>query len=355
MRRIWGVFASTWLTIVLAVIICAVSAWGSIVTVNNPEFFRALDSRILLPWLAGPGREYMDLTLWVYLLIAFMVLFTVNTVVCTIDKVYSILANRLPWRALFPHIVHVGFLIALVGHLLSSTTGFRSYGTVVLEGDSAPVEEVAGLSVRLEGVDTETRPDGELSMLKTRVSILEGDRVVKSGSIEINGPLIYKGVAFYHLDQGSTPTGLVLTIDGERADAYMERGFTAGGVEYRIAGIYPDFARTPDGGGYSRSGEYRNPYVEIVSRAGDRAFLDVSRPGTAAESTGGRTIVLEDFLMSSYAVLAIHRDPGIWPIIIGSSVLVVGMVLLLFMRGSRGELMRPGAGGADMAGGGQAR
>ncbi|MBI2400803.1 MAG: hypothetical protein HYV23_07085, partial [Deltaproteobacteria bacterium] len=56
---------------------------------------------------------------------------------------------------------------------------------------------------------------------------------------------------------------------------------------------------------------------------------------------GGREIRLVDYVFTPYVIFIINKDPGIGFIIIGSIVLVAGMVLLLFFRGERAELMRP--------------
>src|SRR3972149_8647810 len=131
MTGLWRFFSSVYLTIVLAIAICAVSAWGSIVSMQNPQLFRAFDQEVLFPLLFSLGTRYLSLTLWVWALIVLTAVFAVNTVVCTIDKVLAIVKNRRPWQAFFPHIVHIGFLIALVGHLAGSVWGFRSCGPVL--------------------------------------------------------------------------------------------------------------------------------------------------------------------------------------------------------------------------------
>ena len=340
MKSLWNFFASVKLTIALAVLICLDAAWGSIVTVKAPWFSRALDQSILFPWLLSAGPRHLSLSLWIYALVFLMAVFTVNTVVCTADKVYSIVKNKRPWQSFFPHIVHIGFLVALIGHLAGSAGGFRSYGTTVMQGETVPVPYVQGLSIRLDGVEMTPSPSGDIESLKTNVTLFEGKSVVREGAIEINGPLVYKGVAFYHMDQGRTPTGFVIDIDGAPVRLDMNKE-AAGpdGATYRLGGLYPDFARNPDGRPTSRSEEFRNPYIEVLSGDGHAAYLPIGAPGGRAV-LDGRTLTLEDYIITQYVVLTINRDPGIWFIIAGSSILVVGMVLLLFLRGERGELVR---------------
>lgn len=340
MKRVWNFFASIWLTIVLAVLICLVSAWGSILSMKNSRFFGAMDQVVLFPWLSTEGIKRLDLTLWVYVLVVLTTLFAVNTFVCTADKVFSVFRNKKPWQALFPHIVHVGFLVALLGHLAGSVWGFRSFGNVVFQGQLAPVPFQDGLFVRLDDMEIKPSETGELESLNTRVTLLKDGKEIKKGDITINGPLIYKGIAFYHVDQGQTPSGLVLRIGTDEIRAALNEPFsTSDGAAYRFGPVYPDFAIDEQGRPYSRSSEFVNPFITIVGPDGAAGYLDVSRPGTEAVA-GGKNISLIDYVYSPYAVFTINKDPGIGFIIAGSIILVGGMVLLLFFRGERAELIR---------------
>lgn len=341
MKRVWNFFSSITLTITLAVLICMDAVWGSILSMRNPEFFRVFDQEILVPLLASAGFKYLHLTAWIYALIVLTALFAVNTAVCTVDKVYSIIRSRLSWKAFFPHIVHIGFLIALLGHLVGSIWGFRSYGTVVFKGSSVPVPNVSGLYVRLNGMDMKVSETGELESLKSNVTLLKEDGTeAVTKDIEMNGPLIYKGIAFYHFDQGQSPSGIIFDMGGEKVPVEFESPFTSpDGAKFRLGDIYPDLGFDDAGKPYNRSSDFVNPYVEIVSEDGSTAFLDISKAGTGT-ALNNHFFKLHDFIVSPYVILTINKDPGITYIIAGSIVLVAGMVLLLFFRGERAELIR---------------
>ncbi|MFQ5737036.1 MAG: cytochrome c biogenesis protein ResB [Thermodesulfobacteriota bacterium] len=343
MAKLWRFFASIRLTIVLAALICVDAAWGSILTMGNPAFYRGLDARILLPTLLEHGMEYPRLTLWIFILILLVGLFAVNTVVCTTDKVCSIVKARRPWQAFFPHIVHIGFFIALLGHLAGNAWGFKSYGHTVFKGSTIEVPGGQGLSLRLDDFEMRQRDDGDIEYLKSTVTLLRGGKEVVTDGIEINGPLIYNGTAFYHLDQGYSPEGVVLETGSGTTEVRFDGAFTApDGTRYRLGEIYPDFALDESGRAYSRSGSFRNPHIELLPEGGGlAAYLDVSAPG-AVSRVNGMVFTMKDYMMAPYVVLSINRDPGIWLIITGSSILVVGMLLLLFFRGERSELVRRG-------------
>lgn len=342
MRRIWNFFSSVYLTVILAILICMDAAWGSIVSMKNPGLFRAFDQEVLFPLLASLGAGYLHLTLWVYVLIALTALFAVNTFVCTVDRVYAAVKARRPWPSLYPQLVHIGFLIALLGHLAGSVLGFRSYGHVVFKGDAVAVPGAEGLSLRLDDTETRVSAGGELEAIRTSVTLLDA----KGGEIEkavvgLNSPLIYRGIAFYHFDQGESPSALVLSVDGSEVTAELEGAFSApDGTAFMLGEIYPDFAIGEDGKAHTRSGEFVNPHIEIINGA-ERAYLPIGAPGKAV-TAGGHSIALADYVYSPYVIFTINKDPGIGFIIAGSTVLVAGMLLLLFSRSDKTELLRRG-------------
>lgn len=361
MTRLWKFLSSTTLTIVIAALVCVVAAWGSLKTVAHPEFYRALDTTVLLPWLfgmggmggvGGEGLAHLDKTGWIIALVILIALFALNTTICTIDKVYATLKGKKPVQSLFPHIVHVGFLIALLGHLLGSSYGFKNPGLPVIEGDTVQVPEVPGLVVRLDDTEMVIGPTGAPDKLSSALTLIKDGVEVAAGTAEINSPLMYEGMTFYHVNQGRTTTGLVMKVDGgvdgTEVEASFGGSFSAGATVYTLGELYPDFAASPDGTPYSRSAEFANPVQEIIAPSSEggleRGYLPLGRRGATA-TVGGVTVTLHDYVMGEYAVIAVYKDPGVWFIIWGSGILVIGMVLLLLMRGERGELVRGGGAG----------
>ncbi len=339
MRLLWKILSSTELTIILAVLICINAAYGSILTVKYADFYRSFDQLILFPALLDIGTEYLHLTFWIYLLIALVALFTLNTVVCTTDRLYQILTTKAPWRLIIPHIVHIGFLIAVLGHLASSVSGFKSPYNLLSEGEVVPVPYTEELSIRLDGVEAAYTDTGDMDALKTTVTLFKGGSEELTSTISINDPLIYNGIAFYHLKHGRTPSGLVLGVEGEILNAPFGGSFTLEeGAKYIMGDLYPDFAVDSNGRAYTRSERYNDPRQEIISPSGERAYLEVNTPGKTVR-IDGKTVRLINYSFGDYAILMISKDTGIWLIILGSSVLTLGIILIFVFRGGRAEIM----------------
>jgi cytochrome c biogenesis protein len=307
---------------------------------RNPAVFQALDQAILFPWLFSVGTANLNISLWVFILVFLTTIFAINTTVCTLDKLYFVFRDKRPWQSFFPQIVHIGFLIALLGHLVGSIYGFRSPGNFVFQGQIIQVPSQEGLSLRFDDIEMKTSRRAGLEDLKTKVALLEDGKEILKDDIQLNGPLIYKGIAFYHADQGEAPTGLILRIDQEDFSIKFGGAIkTKNGAIFKLGAIIPDFALDETGNPYSRSQEYRNPYQEIISLSGKKTWLPLSNIGGSVKLEG-QTIQLAGYINTPYVVLNINKDPGIWFIIVGSAVLVIGMLLLLFLRGERAELVR---------------
>lgn len=339
MKTIWRFFASTELTIILTILICIDAAWGSLISMKNPAVFQALDQAILFPWLFSIGKTNLNISLWIFILVFLTAIFAINTAACALDKLYSIFKDKRPWQLLFPQIVHIGFLIALLGHLIGSIYGFRSPGNFIFQGQTIEVPSQPGLSLRFDDIEMKASRRAGLEDLKTKVALLKDGKEILKDDIRINGPLIYKGISFYHADQGEAPTGLILKTGVEDFRIKFGGAFkTGGGAIFKLGRIIPDFALDETGSPYSRSQDYRNPYQEIISLDGKKAWLPLSAPGSSVKLEG-QTIELVDYINTPYVVLNINRDPGIGFIIAGSAILVIGMLLLLFLRGERAELV----------------
>ncbi len=340
MKTIIKFFSSIWLGVLLSILICLTAAYGSIVVVKNPEFYSSIDGTVLFPFLFSAGLKNPELLAWIYVLMLLVALFAVNTVVCTINSIALILRVKKPLMSLFPHIIHVGFAVALTGHLVGSSFGFKTTGTIAYKGIAVPVPNAKGLFVRLDEINIKTSLTGNIESLGTHVTLLRDGAEILSQEIRLNSPLIYKGIAFYHADQGAMPTGLVLQVNDEEIKTGFSGKFSTNrGDVFTIGPVYPDFEFDSVMGAYSRSSEFRNPHVEITSSDGRKAYLNISETGRDTVLSGAG-IRLKDYIRTEYAVLTINRDPGIALIVLGSAILTIGMLLLIFFQRERMELVR---------------
>lgn len=233
MRKLWSFFSSIRLTLYLAYAMTIDTVIGSLSVMNNPELYEGIDRAVLIDWWFETGIQNMGPLWWIPLLVVLVSLFGLNTVVCSIDRLIpicryyfretvekvtiggkdleeedpSLFKKKRSLAPFYPYIAHIGFLIALIGHLVGSTGGFKSYGNVIAEGAAMEVPNNRGLYLLLDRFDVRMHRYGYPEEMKSHVRLVAENKVVAEKVVEVNSPLIYKGLAFYASDFQQAPDG----------------------------------------------------------------------------------------------------------------------------------------------------
>ncbi len=233
MRKVWSFFSSLRLTLYLTYAITIDVIVGSLYFINTPDAYSGIDHTLLIDWWFDKGVQNLDTTWWIPLMVFLVFLFAINTLVCSMDRLIpicrfffkeriekvtiggkdmeeedpSLFKKRSSLAPFYPYIAHAGFLIALIGHLVGSISGFKSYGNVVAEGGGMGVPYNEGMYLLLDRFDVHLSRYGYPDEMKSYVRLIENEKVVKEKVIQVNSPLIYKGVAFYASDFQQAPDG----------------------------------------------------------------------------------------------------------------------------------------------------
>ncbi len=146
--KVWRLLISIELCLVLLALVCIAMAAGSFGL--SGQYAAAINSMPLLAWLQeAPVR----VSWWLWLTLAFLVLLVLNTVLCSSETLWS-RWGRGGWSALLaPQLIHAGFLLIVLAHLLSAV-GSSVQQMVVQEGSLASLPDgkqfgVAGISVSM--------------------------------------------------------------------------------------------------------------------------------------------------------------------------------------------------------------
>jgi cytochrome c biogenesis protein ResB len=233
MQKIWSFFSSIRLTLYLTYAITIDVVAGSLVLIVNRDTYTGIDRMVLADWWLNTGSLHLGVTWWIPILVFLVFIFAINTMVCSIDRLIPICRfyfreriekvtiggkdmeeedptlfnKRKSLTPFYPYIAHIGFLIALIGHLIGSTGGFKSYGNVIAEGSILEVPNNRGLYLLLDRFDVRMHRSGYPEEMKSYVRLLEENKVVAEKVVEVNSPFIYKGLAFYASDFQQAPDG----------------------------------------------------------------------------------------------------------------------------------------------------
>lgn len=124
---------------------------------------------------------------WFYALLVVMTVYGLNTLLATLHNVWQrwSVGVRAP-SAYAAAIVHIGFLLALVAHLVGGLYSEELDPVVIGSGWTGLGD---GRSARLEGFDFETFPDGKPSKIAANVEVVDVDKQSQSVEVGFNHPI----------------------------------------------------------------------------------------------------------------------------------------------------------------------
>ena len=247
-------------------------------------------------------------------------------------------------------IVHLGLLVILAGAIISSLTGFRAF--LKLEKGKAQAVPRAGFEVRLDRFDTEYYPDGQnVKDWKSRLTVIEGGREVRTEFVEVNRPLAHKGFVLYqnsYVQEAKSPLLVFELLDPVLPEAAKKILLRPGqsapvgktGLTLSLQRFEPDFIRDENGLISSRSEELNNPAAQVtLSRAGENLvsgwvfarFPEFSM--THESQASGPTIVFRDIrprISPDFSIIEAAQDKGVALIWIGCGLLMAGLCLAFY-------------------------
>ena len=218
-KNIWKFFGSSTLTVFILLAVVLDFEIGFFLFRSHPSVFSPLDRLMLFEWLRTYGLESIRVTWWFFALLFLLFILTLNTLVCTIDSVVALVKRRGKFSStpafllkFAPHVMHVAFVLLLLGHLTSYTAGFNLFNNILRQGIVMRVPH-SDLQLSLEKLKVEFYksedvfiPDlaGKARDVVADVLIVDpANDNFKHGikkKISINRPAFYQGISFHLKD-----------------------------------------------------------------------------------------------------------------------------------------------------------
>jgi len=333
-----GLLSSIKLTIGLLILLAALSVIGTLIPQNaSPEQYVHLYSPRTYKLLRDLGLLDMYHSWWFLAALGFLAL---NIAVCSLQRLPVLRKIRdKRWRLsrLGVYIAHFSILLILTGGLMSGIGGFRGFMRIG-EGEASDKVVVGGegvrrlpFEVRCDDFEVTFWPDGTPKEYVSRLSFLEGGKVVLEGvEVRVNHPVEFRGLTFYQASYGSKGkerVRLSIKASGEDREVLLRPG---------------DFISLPGGG---RLGLMK--YAPDVHGMGEGAlvvfffpeeepkgvWLLLHKEGDRSWQGKGITVALEGVQRRYWTGLEVARDPGVWIVWVGSASLMVGLVMAFWFRG----------------------
>jgi cytochrome c biogenesis protein len=262
-------------------------------------------------------------------------------------------AHKGQYTRLGVYIVHLSVILILVGAIVGNVFGFKGYLNLP-EGTKANyyytrdggMKIPLGFSIACNWFEVEYYKDSHMpKSYKSDLVIMENGRPVKNKVIEVNDPLIYKGVYFYQSTFGMVPRAegtIILDVmgkNGEKKRVKLKKGeeFTIPGsslkgeiVEFSPALGYD--AKTETFFTYDEN--MLNPAVYVRFKNGNEVkyagWILKRVPDTGLLPEKYR-ITLIDNRGIEFTGLQVRKDPGVWLVYLGCITMAVGLFMALFM------------------------
>jgi len=230
---------------------------------------------------------------------------------------------------------HLGLILILVGAIAGGVWGFKDPQFVVAEGSTRDVGQGTGLSVRLDRFSADYYPDGRPKAYLSDMTVLKDGKVVKQGTVGVNSPMHYGGIAFHESYYG--PAAVLHVQDSTGKVIYD------GGVALTM--------KTPDGLRPEGSFELpdQNLLVFVIGPMNGQAdslvppgevrldfyqnYVRVARPGNIVQ---GQATPIGDMTFTfvregAFTGMQVVKDPGVNIIWLAGGLMIVGMVMLFYM------------------------
>jgi cytochrome c biogenesis protein len=234
------------------------------------------------------------------------------------------------------YIVHLSILIIFLGAIIGELYGFK--GTVMI-----PVTEQTdkifvsgsdetiplGFTVRCDSFAIELYPTGMVKDYRAGVTVLESGEALVETSIEVNAPLTHKGVTFYQstyegynefiiqVTNTASDKSKTVIIPFQTQQEWQEEGLTFGVINVKAMGQsvvsmkmwFSDGKETPVTF-WLKAGE-----STVVERGDARYLLS----GNQMYATG----------------LQVSKDPGVWVVYMGCTLMLLGLLVAFFLSHKR--------------------
>jgi cytochrome c biogenesis protein ResB len=189
-KRLLDFLLSIKTTVVLMLGLIIFFVAGALIMPLHPAF-ESINSVPLLEWLAeAPAGG----TWWLLGTIVLLAVLAANTVACSAESLMRKRSGRQWLLVVSPQVIHIGFMLMLLGHLVSAYGSFK--GTMVaVEGSRARLPN--GVTLKVSRLDVKLTPSGFPTDWRADVVYLKDGETLKTDYSAPNRPSFHGGYGVY--------------------------------------------------------------------------------------------------------------------------------------------------------------
>ncbi len=241
------------------------------------------------------------------------------------------------------YVTHLSILIILVGAIIGVQFGYKAYVNVA-EGSS--IDKVwprsgntpipLDFSIRCDDFTVTYYPGSNRPKdFTSDLVVLENGKEILSKTIEVNDPLTYKGITFYQSSYGPAGDPVYRFRVRERAT----------GETVEVSGRDRQSIAIPGGASiiplaYTDSFRDFGPAAQVSIGRGEQKhgtpFIVMQNfPDFDAQRKGDYIVTLLGVDQKFYTGLQVAKDPGVWVVWVGCTLMVVGSMVAFFLSHRR--------------------
>lgn len=265
------------------------------------------------------------------------------------DGEYHLFAQKSAWCRLGVYVVHLSILVIFVGAILGSLFGYKGFAAIV-EGTSVTsiqshsgAEIPLGFGLRCEQFSVTYYDSGAPKEFKSILTVLENGQPVKDFTnvrVVVNEPLTYKGFTFYQSSFGQASESSDHTFSaksrlGSLSDRFTLREGQAttlkDGTSFKLLETAQDISQFMPG----FSGPAARVEVTPKGKAAQTFIVLKNYPEVNAQRGDDLLFQYEGSNGKMYTGLQVAKDPGVWVVWLGCTLMVVGLFIAFFMSHKR--------------------
>ena len=245
------------------------------------------------------------------------------------------------------YITHLSLLIILIGGLIGFQFGFKGFVNI-LEGETVDqvyerdedreIAKPLSFSVRCDDFnityyDLPGRKEKHVKEYTSIVTILNNGKEVLKGSVRVNHPLRYKGLAFYQANYGAihdVTLGIQWKGKKEKASFKILEGNTVPipNTNYLIRVLKYEHE-------VHNFGEGAQVVLFKPNQEPRPFWLLKAFPKFDEQRKDEFILTVEEVAEKEYTGLSVTKDPGVWVVWIGCGLMIFGLIVSFFFSHQR--------------------
>jgi cytochrome c biogenesis protein len=262
---------------------------------------------------------------------------------------YHLFAQKNAWCRLGVYVVHLSILVIFIGAILGSLFGYKGFVTIV-EGTSISSIDTRsgkhiplGFDLRCDQFSVAFYNTGAPKEFKSILTVLENGKPVKDYTnvrIVVNEPLTYKGITFYQASYGQSSEG---------SEHFFSVTPRQGGAAERITIREGGITTLKDGTTFKLLETTQEVRQFMPEFSGPAARVEVTLKGKTPQSyivlknypeinaQRGDSVIFnyEGSNAKMFTGLQVAKDPGVWVVWLGCTLMIIGLFIAFFMSHKR--------------------